>query len=158
MKIRLFTITACLLLVVCLLAWVRSYVPGELHLRVDRGAVYLLCLHPQFVRGLDDPTFIDDLRSGLPNRNGKQFRFAGFELIRTRPLIWGWLVIGIPFWAICLVPAAGAAWGIARWRRQRERERPGVCRNCGYDLHGTVERCPECGTVPAAKDISHTEI
>ena len=49
--------------------------------------------------------------------------------------------------AVLWTPAA--IWVIRRGRRARRR-RSGRCTQCGYDLRGTPDRCPECGAVPAA--------
>jgi predicted amidophosphoribosyltransferase len=38
---------------------------------------------------------------------------------------------------------------VLAWRRAREKRRRwrlGLCPECAYDLRGSAERCPECGT------------
>jgi hypothetical protein len=51
----------------------------------------------------------------------------------------------VPYWSLCVAapatPAAVARSRMRRWRRRRS----GRCVECGYDLRGTPERCPECG-------------
>ena len=56
----------------------------------------------------------------------------------------------IPYWFLLLLTGAGPAWWLHRRRRRKHRLRHGLCRNCGYDLRATGDRCPECGHVPAA--------
>jgi hypothetical protein len=57
----------------------------------------------------------------------------------------------IPGWASLLATAALPGLYLARTAKTRRRRRirnEGRCLICGYDLRGTPERCPECGTVP----------
>jgi hypothetical protein len=46
--------------------------------------------------------------------------------------------------AICLLLVGRGR--LALWRRSR-REQRGLCPECSYDLRGSPERCPECGSV-----------
>jgi hypothetical protein len=72
----------------------------------------------------------------------------GIRLIAYAPNRRDWyLGAGLPFWLLAPMSIAG----ILRSRR-RKLPTSGVCRNCGYDLRATPDRCPECGTsatVPA---------
>jgi hypothetical protein len=56
-----------------------------------------------------------------------------------------------PYWFVAALTAVMPLMVIVRVARSRRRARAGLCVNCGYDLRASPERCPECGTTPAAK-------
>ena len=59
------------------------------------------------------------------------------------------LGIGIPPWFLMTI--LGVVWWFAdrpirKQNLRRKRKKLGRCVKCGYDLRGSEERCPECGT------------
>ena len=64
----------------------------------------------------------------------------------------GWGIAG-PHWAFALAMVVIPAWWwMARHQRAQtlHRRTGGLCRNCGYDIRASDQRCPECGEpVPA---------
>jgi hypothetical protein len=55
-----------------------------------------------------------------------------------RLLVPHWLLVGL----FAVLPASRGT----RWFRKRFRAAKGLCPVCGYNLHATPDRCPECGT------------
>lgn len=69
-----------------------------------------------------------------------------------------WLCTGILFFSVSLLVLLFEL--LRKWPHERmlRRKKAGLCLNCGYDLRGGVERCPECGvacTSSAATDKTH---
>jgi hypothetical protein len=63
------------------------------------------------------------------------------------------LLIMVPTWllsvSLMILPLG--------WIKQaRQHRRVGYCVSCGYDLRATPDRCPECGTAPSARAVTHT--
>ncbi len=66
-----------------------------------------------------------------------------------------------PIWMIWTLAALPVLFSSLRVARKKWRKRVNLCINCGYDLRGSKEKCPECGrnrtaarAQPAAASIS----
>jgi hypothetical protein len=55
----------------------------------------------------------------------------------------------LPVWPLAAASLIASGFFYQRHRTRRRREMASLCRQCGYDLRATPQRCPECGTVPA---------
>jgi hypothetical protein len=74
------------------------------------------------------------------------FGFAeGYTNGGTVPQWDAFMTLGFPVELLCLVIAV---WIVLRDVRAR-RDLSGRCAVCGYDLRGTPDHCPECGTAGA---------
>jgi hypothetical protein len=59
-----------------------------------------------------------------------------------------WQLLTLPYWLV-MIPSAVAPLIFVRGAIRRRRILPAnMCRQCGYDLRATPDRCPECGAVP----------
>lgn len=91
-------------------------------------------------------------------RENIRFQFIGFHFYyqatqtqiapRFDPL---WEV-RIPYWMLLLATLLWPTWRLAVWWRQRRRRQRGQCLQCGYDLRGSGNACPECGATSLASN------
>jgi hypothetical protein len=170
---RLFTVLSALSLLLCVavaVLWVRSYLRSDelvwtaeqvrdgvvlatrdTRLRSSRG----WWSHSEFVDR-------DEWRDGPLTDRIERRSFEWRRTPRSLDVQFSATRFGgelpVPYWLICLVLLLPL--GI-RFRRpvlrcvsseyrERERRSFGLCPACGYDLRATPDRCPECGTSPAA--------
>ena len=67
----------------------------------------------------------------------------------ARPRSVRWIVLGLPWWFLVALAFGRRLERLEHRRRIRAgarcRARRGTCRNCGYDLRASPDRCPECG-------------
>lgn len=74
-------------------------------------------------------------------------RCCGFAVGHGKPTD----AIFLPGWFVMLLGVPLPLWWYRAHRHQRirvERKRRNECVHCGYSLHSTAHRCPECGRVP----------
>ena len=162
MRHRLFTILSGLSLVLCLalaVMWARSsfsidvvekeYGSGRSSkFSSDTGILTLMLKSrgPAFPALPQGPwTWFS-----LPGESwmGVRWKWPGYET-RTLNLRAGIVIqkeARLPYWLPALLTAVSPV--VWFWRRQKakHRQKPGLCRVCGYDLRASPERCPECGT------------
>jgi hypothetical protein len=173
---RAAALVSSLLLLLCVAAWVRSYLPEYFFLRVHRGALVLVFAGEQFAREIDPvnhpivgmpqargnfPYDTEQILSQArqwagrrPKGYGALWQAGGFEVIAYDMRV-GYFVLVIPFWMMCIPLAALTAWTWVHWHRQRQRQLPGRCHKCGYDIRASTDRCPECATpVPQKEEAS----
>jgi hypothetical protein len=173
MKRRVFTVLSMLSLVLCIATcaeWVRSYWMHDVFERRrplgvgDREAVKSIsemqvmarvwdiefargrvCLTAEYVAfwGNLGPVWERSYipAGGDPYFDGKSLRWFGYGAgkgAQYEALIPLWVPIGL----FALAPGIWLRSAVRRFRN-----RNGFCRECGYDLRATPNRCPECGKV-----------
>ncbi len=73
---------------------------------------------------------------------GVQGPYGTYSVSHTESLVSVWA----PSWFVAVITAVlPAKWGYV-WLRGNRRKKRGRCVRCGYDLRGSGENCPECGT------------
>ncbi len=93
---------------------------------------------------------ISDGYSRLPGR--RNFRISGPRGLSARwlPVIKRYSIehttYFLPLWVPTLVFAFTFWLSYTPLHRRRKRKKLGLCVKCGYDLRGSKERCPECGS------------
>lgn len=165
MRLRLFTIAAGVSLILFLITsimWVRSY------WRID-AIVYADTSREWVVGGVGGRFVVRNAPAS--SRQGFEFHSSAYRwpVVQLGHGFWRRLgfshyvlevdprrpfmglqqsVTVVPIWSVAflwgVVPLAWSGRALKR-RKMRDRVNRGLCKQCGYDLRATPDRCPECG-------------
>jgi len=155
MKPRLFTLAAGVSLLLCLATatlWVRSYWRMDFFFRVgvQNGEPAM----PWFELGSG---YGRAGRKSLATYQVVEFydwQHRTIDLARPVQLPSRESSISFPIWLPGILFAILPSAWLITIRRRAKRGRLGLCRNCGYDLRATPEKCPECGTIPPLRNTA----
>jgi hypothetical protein len=92
----------------------------------------------------------------LASRDGWHIRHQPRSYFRGANGMTGWddkWTAALPMWPLAVLASLLPGWWLIGKIRQMRSPRVGLCPTCGYDVRATPERCPECGVVPAGKEI-----
>ncbi|HEY7089832.1 MAG TPA: hypothetical protein VH518_17170 [Tepidisphaeraceae bacterium] len=174
MKRRLFTLLSAVSLLLCMATvglWVRSYWAFDVLTRFTltddhalHGVIFWTqhgsCALRRSVAGRQAIPFnYPHLGEWQWNVNSNQnplgtlrygFIFDRDERGGPNSGYYRWMTIGVPLWLLAIFFAVCPTWWLVRELRRRAALRAvGRCKNCGYDLRATPDRCPECGLTPS---------
>lgn len=170
---RLFTVASALSLLLCgtiIVFWARNLhtseafsrrtASGGFAIRFRHDIVYARCASVVFPHAYDTvvhPLEHDRGPVGNPDVYGapwsREWRW-GTTLVVCRWFRYGSGLRGgaferhleIPCWELAAITAMPPLLMGIRLARKRRAVRRGTCAKCGYDLRGSPDRCPECGT------------
>ena len=191
MRRRTSTFISLLLLFSCFvaaLAWVRSYLPEDLSLRLVDGRLLLVASEghaTEYLRTYLDPqtknhqsaylmlheaangTFGEYVyrtprqRSFLPIVSSQWHHF-GVDCYKGVYGMGRVVLLTVPTWYFLLfallLTIVWLPWQTYRAGRRRRRAERGKCLNCGYDLRASTGRCPECGTPVTARQSDRAAV
>lgn len=156
MRRRIFSILSVLsllLCLVCIVIWVRSGFVTDSLMWEHKGKAWCLA------------SGVGNIQWSETRGDGLRY-FKGWKCYSVTPT-WQWQWIGpsyasvsasasripfkhllLPCWLLVMVSSVlPGVWMVFYLRRRRIMYRSkGLCRECGYDLRASKERCPECGT------------
>ncbi len=90
----------------------------------------------------DFPTSLQGWRSSCTPTTSPLVGNPGFPRLDNAG---DFFILYVPYWAAVLPCGVVLACSSINHRR-RKRKKLGLCVKCGYDLRGSKDRCPECGT------------
>jgi hypothetical protein len=159
------TVVSSLLCVGSVGLWVRSYFVADIigfgnpvansGIRVRaaysiKGVVVVYELSPR----LDSSGFFWSHTSASLMR--AQHGYWPFYLSTSRPSASMHLYVRFSYWlstAVAGILPLLRIRQILQTNRRLRRTKQGYCASCGYDLRATPDRCPECGTIPAKREM-----
>ena len=157
----LLLITSVLYTLFFILTYARSYFPEDFRLISCNGKIYFAFISDS----LDERTTSKDTgrESGRvlvslchSESTGPSFSWMGLEYITDGPNNADFRIVAISYAYFAILGVALMTTAALNYRRHQHRHTHGLCRNCGYDLRASKDRCPECGTSIASSAVTPT--